>query len=300
MSIANLAQRVESHLGGSIGNCRAVSREGTPLPGLSFYRRTEPTEFEAFVYDPLVCLILQGAKETSVGDRMVRATAGEQIIVSHDLPVVARITDASEAEPYVALIVRLEVSELRSLYDEVGGAHEGEASSAYAVARADDALIAVMTRYVDLLDEPEAAPVLAPLIRRELAYRLLHAGNGSMLRTLLHRDSHASRIGRAIERLRRGYRERLEVPALARSVGMSTSAFHKHFKRVTATTPLQYQKDLRLTEARRLLESEAHSVSMAAFEVGYESATQFSREFSRKFGIAPSAYRYASAVASVS
>ncbi|MEO0325821.1 MAG: AraC family transcriptional regulator [Myxococcota bacterium] len=298
MSLAHLTRRVETHLRGRVGNLRAESLEGEPIAGLSFYRRTAPTEFQAFVYDPLVCLILQGTKETSVGDRMLRASAGEHIVVSHDLPVVARITEASEDRPYVALIARLDVSELRSLHDEVGGAGEADASGAYAVAPVDDALLAVLTRYVALLDEPAAAPVLVPLIRRELSYRLLHAGNGAMLRTLLHRDSHASRIGRAIDRLRNSYRERLEVPALARSVGMSTSAFHKHFRRVTATTPLQYQKDLRLTEARRLLESEAHSVSTAAFEVGYESATQFSREFSRKFGAPPSALRGRTAAAS--
>ncbi len=291
MSIQELARRVDAHHRSQAGSSAGSMPDPKPVPGLSFYRRSAPTEFEAFVYDPLMCLILQGAKETSVGHRMVRAAAGEHILVSHDLPVVARITEASEAEPYIALIVRLDLGELRSLHDEVGETHEPQDPSAYAVAPVSDALLAVLTRYVALLDEPEAAPVLAPLIRRELSYRLLHEGSGTMLRTLLHRDSHASRIGRAIERLRQSYRERLEVPQLARSVGMSTSAFHKHFKRVTATTPLQYMKDLRLTEARRLLTSEAHSVSTAAFEVGYESATQFSREFSRKFGAPPSAYR---------
>ncbi|MEM6734262.1 MAG: AraC family transcriptional regulator, partial [Myxococcota bacterium] len=238
-------------------------------------------------YDPIMCLILQGRKVTTVGDRTFSASAGDCIIVSHDLPVVARITDATESSPYLAMVAKLDLSELRSLYDEVGDAeHAADQPSAYAVGPADSAVLDVMTRYATL-DDAASCRVLAPLIRRELHYRLLTTHNGAMLRELLRRDSHASGITRAIRIIRERFRESLEVPELARSVGMSTSAFHKHFKEVTTTTPLQYQKSLRLTEARRLLWTGSHSVSSAAFAVGYESPTQFSREYSRKFGSAP-------------
>lgn len=261
------------------------------VPGLFLVRRTERTDIEAMVYDPFVCLILQGSKETVVGERRVDVAAGACIIVSHDLPVVARITDARPEVPYLAVGARLDLAELRSLYDDVGPAPAGAGAEAYAVGAIDAPLLDVMRRYLDLADDPAGAPVLAPLVRRELHFRLLRAPHGAMLRALLRRDGHASSISRAIRRLRADFRQSLEVPALAREVGMSTSSFHKHFKQVTATTPLQFQKDLRLTEARRLLLAEGRPVSTIAFEVGYESATQFSREYARKFGVPPSAHR---------
>lgn len=145
----------------------------------------------------------------------------------------------------------------------------------------------MLRRYLALAHDPAEARVLVPLIRRELHFRLLRSPAGAMLRRLLRSDSHASNIGNAIELLRLRYRERLEMDELARQVGMSTSAFYKHFKSVTATTPLQFQKNLRLTEARRLLVGGEHSVSTAAHAVGYESPSQFSREYSRRFGAPP-------------
>ena len=260
----------------------------TDVPGLHFLRRIEPTAFESFVYDPIVCLILQGRKETTIGERWFSAGAGSCIVVSHDLPVMARITDATASTPYLAAVARLELSELRGLYDEIGPAPMADAPTAYAVGPADDTLLDVMNRYVALAEEPGGVRVLTPLIRRELHFRLLTSDQGAMLRTLLHRDSHASSISRALKRLRAEFRETLEVAEIAQFVGMSTSSFHRHFKQVTATTPLQFQKDLRLTEARRLLLAGGHSVSTVAYEVGYESTTQFSREYSRKFGGPPS------------
>lgn len=261
------------------------------VPGLGLVRRTRTTAFEAALYEPIACLILQGRKETTIGDRRFEVGAGETIIVSHGLPVEARILEASPRRPYLSLVVRLDLTELRSLYDEIGDADAPEAivPSAYAVGPTDEALIAVLERYVALYEEPDAARVLLPLVRRELHFRLLGTSHGAMLRRLLRRDSHASQISKAIEQLRAEFRDPLEVPRLARSVGMSASSFYKHFKNVTSTTPLQYHKDLRLMEARRLLLGGEHSVSTAAFEVGYESPTQFSREFARKFGAPPSA-----------
>jgi len=258
--------------------------------GLYLLRETEPSEIQATIYEPIVCLILQGEKETTVADRTLTVSRGQCIVVSHDLPVLARITKASKAEPYLALVASMDLSVLRSLYDEVGGESvESVPPSSMQIAPVDEPTLGVLERYLDVLTDPVEARVLLPLVRKELHFRLYQSKSGSMLRSLLRRDSHASNIAVAIKTLRQSYRESLDVPALAKSVGMSASSFHKHFKSVTLTTPLQYQKDLRLTEARRLLHEGRASVSTAAFDVGYESPSQFSREYSRKFGVPPSA-----------
>ncbi|MCP4809946.1 MAG: AraC family transcriptional regulator [Proteobacteria bacterium] len=265
----------------------------TPLhhgPGIA--TRTAPGTFEAMIYEPLVCLILQGEKRLRVSGRDEEAIggAGQCIVVSHAMPVVSRITEARPERPYVSLITTLDVSELRELYNTVGDDPlDAEPACALQVTPTSELLLDVFDRWMRLAEEPADAPVLGPLIRRELHYRLLKADGGGMLRRLLRRDSHASNIARAIDTLRQGYRGRVEMDELARSVGMSASSFYKHFRSVTATTPLQYQKDLRLTEARRLLLGGDHSVSTAATAVGYESPSQFSREYSRKFGGSPRA-----------
>ena len=258
------------------------------LPGLIVVRHDQPTTFEAALYDPVVCLILQGRKETMIGDRVVRFGAGESLIASHDLPVVSRITEASPDLPYLAMILMLDLGIVRSLYDQVSGSdmQSGDGRS-LDVHQTDAALLDALGRYVALLGRPGEVEVMAPLIRKEIHFRLLMAPHGAMLRNLLWRDSHASRIARAIARIRQDFRSPLAVADLADAAGMSASSFHEHFKSITATTPLQYQKDLRLMEARRLLAEGSHSVSAAAFEVGYESPTQFSREYARKFGASP-------------
>lgn len=257
-------------------------------PGLTLGRSAEPHGIQALIYEPLVCLILQGAKETRVGSRTVRVEAGQTVIVSHDLPVLARVVEASAERPYTALIAALDLAELRTLQGELQPDElDTRTPSALAVDRADPATLATFARYASLAHDPVEARVLAPLVRKELHFRLLRASHGGMLRALAAGNNHARRIARAIQTLRTRYRDRLEVTALARSVGMSDSSFYKEFKAITSTTPLQYQKDLRLSEARRLLLGGEHSVSTAAFEVGYESPSQFSREYARKFGASP-------------
>lgn len=258
--------------------------------GLFLLRETQPSAFQATIYEPIVCLILQGEKETTIADRTLTVSRGQCIVVSHDLPVIARVTKASRAKPYLSLVVDMDVSVLRSLYDEVGGESvRDDSPCSMQVAPVDEPTLGVLERYLDVLNDPVEARVLLPLVRKELHFRLYQSQSGAMLRSLLRRDSHASNIALAIKSLREGYRDYLDVPALAKSVGMSVSSFHKHFKSVTLTTPLQYQKDLRLTEARRLLHAGRSTVSTAAFDVGYESPSQFSREYSRKFGVPPSA-----------
>lgn len=265
--------------------------------GLHVLRHDAPTQFEATVYHPIVCLILQGAKETTLGERRFDVAAGHCVVVSHDVPVLARIRQASPEAPYLALVIELDLEVLRTLHDrvpdpvagdEAGAARGAVPGCCMEVAPVDDATRDVIGRYLALASDPVAARVLLPLVQQELHFRLLMSASGAMLRSLLSDASHASHISQAIHLLRDHFREPLTVADLARRVGMSASAFHKHFKLVTTTTPLQYQKDLRLTEARHLLRSAGRSVSAAAFEVGYESASQFSREYARKFGSPPS------------
>jgi len=180
-------------------------------------------------------------------------------------------------------------STCRKLYDEVAeSALNGKNARAAETHQADPGLLDALHRYLALADSPADAKVLGPLIAKEIHYRLLVAPFGGMLRRLIRHDSSASAIARAIGHIRGNMRSRIAIPDLARRVGMSVSAFHKHFKTVTSTTPLQYQKELRLLEARRLLRTGAASVSTAALEVGYESPSQFSREYARKFGLPPS------------
>ena len=241
------------------------------------------TAFEATLYEPVVCLILQGRKETTFGEHTFGLGSGECLLVSHDLPVISRITES----PYLALLLDVEIDTLRSLYDEVG---ETTLDSAHAraleVHKADQYLLDAL--HLALAASRTDAKVLGPLISKEIHYRLLTAPFGGMLRHLIRHDSHASAIARAIAHIRRDFRSPIAVSDLAREVGMSASSFHKHFKAVTSSSPLQYQKELRLLEARRMLLTGAASVSTVAYEVGYESPNQFSREYARKFGAPPS------------
>jgi len=256
-----------------------------PVEGLALLRSHAPSSFDATLYEPVLCLILQGRKQISLGEETWSFGPGECLLVSHDLPVRSRITKA----PYLALVFEVDVATVRKLYDEVTeSALYGERARAAETHRADPGLIDALDRYLALADAPADAKVLGPLVEKEIHYRLLVAPFGAMLRRLIRHDSNASAIARAIGHIRGDIRSAIEIPELARKVGMSTSAFHKHFKAVTSTTPLQYQKELRLLEARRLLQASGASVTAAAYEVGYESSSQFSREYARKFGMPPS------------
>ena len=256
-----------------------------PASGLTVLRYNRTTTFESFIYEPVICLILRGRKETTLGETTYGLGTGECLLITHDLAVRSRITKA----PYTALLFDVKLDVLRELYDEVADTLPvASPARALEVHAADKGLVDAIARYVSLANGPAAnAKVLAPLFAKEIHYRLLMAPFGGMLRDLIRHDSGASAIARAIAQIRRDFRSAIEIPELARSVGMSASTFHKHFKAVTSSSPLQYQKDLRLLEARRLLRSGDATVSTAAFDVGYESPTQFSREYSRKFGQSP-------------
>ncbi len=270
------------------------------LPDVLVLQSSEPTPLAATLYEPVMCLILQGAKEVLHGDTIFHLGPGDLLVVSHDVPVNSRITTARPGEPYLAVILSLDVSLLRSLYDEAGGAAGDVGRSgipALASTVAGPRLVDAIARYLALGEDEIEARVLASAVRREIHFRLLLTPGGGMLRNLLRHDSHASMVAKAISRIRAGYRQTIAVPDLAREVGMSPSSLHKHFRAITSTTPLQFQKDLRLLEARRLLIAGQHAVSDVAYEVGYESPNQFSREYSRKYGVPPSSDLRASVAA---
>lgn len=288
MKIQTLAEQATAYLDKNTDDSAAARL----VPGLSLLRQTRPTELTPELYEPVLCLILQGRKETIFGDNALDFGPGESLLVSHDVPVIARITTASPEEPYLALLLSLDLTLFRSLSDEVGetiGDSNADARSAV-VAKSDPRLLDCLSRYVALANDPLEAKVMASLLLRELHFRLLMAHHGGMLRELLQPDSHASSITRALARIRRDFRRSISVPELAKEIGMSPSSFHKHFKDITSVTPLQYQKELRLLEAKRLLSSTGDSVSVVAYEVGYQSPNQFSREFTRKFGAPPSSF----------
>lgn len=261
----------------------------TGVDGFYAFGSLEATECSAGFYEPIMCLVLQGAKEAYIGGRIVRYSAGDTLIVSHAVPVEAAIKQASPDEPYAALALRLDLALARGLYDEIGEVGEAETNvHTLDSAVSEEALVDAVTRLFRLAQDPVEARALAPLVLREIHFRLLRACHGGMLRQLLRQESPASRISKTIAFIRTNFRANIPVTDLAAESGMSPSAFHEHFKTVTSTTPLQYQKELRLLEARRLLLTGNVSVASAAYDVGYESPTQFSREYSRKFGITPS------------
>ena len=274
------------HLEGLIKQAeRLLKQAAQPMDGLLLLRQSSPSSFEASLYEPVLCLILQGRKEVSIGEQTLSFGPGECLLVSHDLPVCSRITKA----PYLALVLEVDVATVRKLYDEVAeSALDSERARAAETHRADPGLLDALRRYLALADSPADAKVLGPLISKEIHYRLLVAPFGGMLRSLIRHDSNASAIARAIGHIRGDIRSPIAIPDLARRVGMSASSFHAHFKTITSTTPLQYQKELRLLEARRLLKTGGASVTTAAYDVGYESPNQFSREYARKFGVPPS------------
>ncbi|CAN7512242.1 AraC family transcriptional regulator N-terminal domain-containing protein [Rhizobacter sp. LjRoot28] len=260
----------------------------TPVPGLRMMRAWRPSGAMHSVYQPLVCLVLQGEKHMTVGHQARTVQAGDSVLVTADIAVTGRIARASPAEPYVAVAIELDAGLLREV---VTGLHpQTPASSVDGRLFVEDAQAAVLdcvARLVRLLDRPEAIPLLHAGISRELHYWLMVGPHGPALRGLAAPDACAARVGAAIRLLRERYREPLPVQALAEAAHMSLTAFHRHFKAMTSLTPGQFQKQLRLVEARRLMRQEGRPARHAAFDVGYASVPHFTRDYHRMFGASP-------------
>lgn len=258
----------------------------TPIAGLTVICASEPGELVHAVFRPLVCLVLQGAKSVTTGAETLEFNAGDSLIVTADVPVVSQITRASPDRPYLSLVVELDSATIA----ELTGAMPDPPATDDSRIRVDatDAEVAdAAQRLMRLLDRPDAIPVLHGQRLRELHYWLLVGRHAAAIRRLGWPDGCAARIGRAVALLRADYARPLPVDRLAAEAGMSPSAFHQHFRAVTSLSPLQFQKQLRLIEARRLMTGEGASSARAAFAVGYESVPQFTREYGRLFGLPP-------------
>lgn len=260
---------------------------GTAVPRLSLIRVERPTAPIPSVYEASVCLIAQGSKRVSLGDHSVVYDASRYLLVSMDLPLVGHILEASADAPYLCCKIDLDLAALAELILTEGGTPPTEELSALAVYPGDPDMVDAACRLVGLLERPETIPALAPLIEREILYRLLTGPHGAMLRHMAVADSHLGQVSRAIAKIRSGFNEQLRIREIAAAAGMSASSLHEHFKAVTRMTPLEYQKQLRLQEARRLMLAEGASAGSAGFAVGYESPSQFSREYRRLFGAPP-------------
>ena len=261
----------------------------TPIPGLGFFRRDAPAPPAACMVAPSIVLVAQGAKQMWVGGEAYPYDTSQFLVTSLNLPANSEVRLASAQQPCLGLLLKLDVRVLAELIahgnlpsqrDRPGGAGVG-------IGTATPALLAPIARLLALLDEPEAIPVLAPMICREIHYRLLASDQAGKLRQIASVDGQGHRIARAIDWLTLNYALPLRVDELALRVRMSTPTFHHHFRQLTAMSPLQYQKWLRLNEAKRLMLAEHLDAASAAFRVGYESPSQFSREYSRLFGAPP-------------
>lgn len=250
---------------------------------ITLARQTTPRAIG--VFQPRFCLVLQGAKEVTIGEQRLRYDPSNYFIASLEVPASGCIIEASASHPYIGLSMALDPDALAALITDAPARTDGETVS-FAVSPVTTQLLDPWLRLMALLDAPRDIAVLAPMIEREILYRLLQGPQGSALRQIARSDSRLGQVRRAIAWIRDHYDQPLRIEALAELAGMSAASFHRHFKAATAMSPLQYQKCLRLQQARRLLIANQDATG-AAYAVGYESASQFSREYARLFGLPP-------------
>ncbi|ABO24918.1 AraC family transcriptional regulator [Shewanella loihica] len=261
----------------------------TEIAGLDFYRQSAPTSCSVCVVEPSIALVVQGAKAMTLGEQTFRYDPSRFLITSLDLPAKMQVLEASEEAPYLGVVIKLDLAVMSDLMLQTPLTMQKETASdqGMILGATTPKLLGAISRLVNLLDEPESIAVLAPLIKREIYWRVLMSEQGARLRQIVSAGSHGLRIARTIEWLKVHYDQHLSVDSLADMARMSKSTFHHHFRRLTSMSPLQYQKRLRLLEARRLMLGEDIDASAAAYRVGYESPSQFSREYSRLFGASP-------------
>jgi AraC-like DNA-binding protein len=269
----------------------AIPEDGSleAFPGFFLARLSKPTESMQAVYQPAFCLVAQGGKHVLLGEELYHYDPGHYLIFTVDLPVVFQVEEASKERPYLGLRLNLDPSLVASILMESGvEAKKGDASvKAIDVSPIDVGLLDAVVRLVRLLDAPGESKYLASHTIREIIYRLLAGGQGARLGHLLASTGETRRISRAIGHLREHFDEPLKMDDIAREFGMSVSGFHHHFKSVTMMSPVQFQKQIRLQEARRLMLSEDFDAASAAARVGYEDPAYFSREYKKQFGAPP-------------
>lgn len=270
---------------------RHVSKDGfhaTPIERLTLVRSSTVTMPMPNVYRPQLCLVAQGRKEVVLGERVFRYVPGRYGIVTYDLPAIGHVVEATPDRPYLCLYLDFDPSMLGELASRVppppGAARPPIGKT---VSDASAGLLDATLRLLRLLDDPAALPVLGPLTEQEILYRLLAGPDGARMRHITASQGRVAQVGRAIAWIGKNFRERFSIERLATEIGMSPSSLHEHFRAVTAMTPLQFQKQLRLQDARSLMLVHGIDVATAALRVGYESPSQFSREYRRHFGEPP-------------
>lgn len=275
-----------------IEEMRALVARHADQPGPERFRlvvrqSTAPTPPAPGLYEPMLCFILQGAKRALVGDHVLEYRSGQFLVASVDLPVVGEVIEASVEQPYQAVALSLDPAAIAALLLDLPTATQESAGSSFGVSAMPAGLVDPLLRLTRLLDTPGDRAVLAPMLEREILYRVLQGPQGTILRQIARSDSRLSRVRCAVDWIRQNYGEPLQVNHLAGLAGMSASSFHRHFKAVTAMSPLAYQKQIRLQEARRRLMATSDGAARIAYAVGYESPSQFSREYARLFGLPP-------------
>jgi AraC-like DNA-binding protein len=270
---------------------RAIPEDGIleVFRGLFLGRSSQPTEKMHSVFKPAFCVIAQGSKQVLLGEEAFRYDPGHYLISSVALPIVSRVVEGSRERPYLSFRINLDATLVASVMMESGIEFKNgdERVKAMDVSSIDANMLDAVVRLARLLDTPDEIQVLAPLIIREIVYRLLRGEQGARLSHLLAAGGDTRRISRAIGHLREHFDEPLKIENIARELGMSVSGFHHHFKSVTAMSPLQFQKQIRLQEARRLMLGEDLDAASAGFRVGYDDPSYFSREYKKLFGAPP-------------
>jgi len=264
-------------------------RVETAIPGFYLFCRKERTQPMIGMYEPSICVIVQGAKRVHFGGDTFVYDAHHFLLTSVDLPTVVQIVEASSEKPCLGMMLKLDLREISQLMvdSNLPPPRAKQSSSGMALGEVTLPLLNAFRRLLDMLDEPKDIPILAPIVQREICYRLLVGDQGVRLRQMASAGSQSRHIARAIDWLRGNFTRPVHIDDLAKQVNMSASTFHHHFRVLTAMSPLQYQKRLRLNEARRLMLTEHLDATTAAIQVGYESPSQFSREYNRLFGAPP-------------
>jgi AraC-like DNA-binding protein len=279
---AELARKIALFIG-------PAENRATDIPGLTLHRRTAPTAPCSTTYEPSVTVIAQGRKRVELGRTAFVYDASRFLLTSVDLPVVSRVIEASEAEPCLAMSLKLEMALVRELLsrEEMQVGEAPSESPGMATGETTVEFLTACCRLMDLLHAPGDIPFLSGLMQREIIYRILRSAEGARLRTIATLGEQSHRTAKAIAWIRANYAKPLRVEDLAGIAGMGVSTLHHHFRVLTAMSPLQYQKQLRLQAARGLMLMDGVDAASAAYEVGYESPSQFNREYSRLFGQPP-------------
>ena len=259
----------------------------TAIPGVSVHRRSGTGTKSCGAYKPSLALIAQGAKQVVLGDDIYRYGGADYLLTSIDLPVTTQIVEASEEKPYLSMTFGIDTTRVASLLEHAGGGVPASSARGMTVSSVTAELEDAAIRLLKLLDRPDDIPALLPLIEQEIIYRLLTGPQSARLRQMAVTESQSHQISRACVWLKEHYALPLKIEDLASRVSMSVSSLHHHFKAITAMSPMQYQKQLRLQEARRLMLEDMLDAGSAGHQVGYESQSQFSREYARQFGEPP-------------